>query len=107
MYGPRRYTGLASTLAGVVFFATAFAGCGVFLGLDQYAATTCADGVKGGAESDIDCGGPSCGACTDGKGCRAPGDCASGQCTAGICAKAACSDDIKNGAESDVDCGGG
>src|SRR5262249_2909391 len=51
---------------------------------------TCADTVKNGSESDIDCGGKDCAGCDDGKTCLAPGDCASGVCTGGKCAPPAC-----------------
>jgi cysteine-rich repeat protein len=46
---------------------------------------TCNDGLKNGAETDIDCGGV-CGTCAQGKACLVGGDCSTGTCTAGICA---------------------
>jgi len=49
------------------------------------AAATCADGEMNGAETDIDCGGPSCGKCFDGNQCSLESDCLSGRCTAGRC----------------------
>jgi len=70
-------------------------------------AASCSDGVKNGAETAVDCGGGSCGACGAGKGCAVGSDCSSGVCSAGVCQTAACSDSVKNGAETDVDCGGG
>jgi hypothetical protein len=48
-------------------------------------APTCADGVKNGSETDIDCGGPACVACTTGKACGVNEDCASNICTGGVC----------------------
>ncbi|RAL20326.1 hypothetical protein DL240_17240 [Lujinxingia litoralis] len=36
---------------------------------------TCTDGLQNGAETDIDCGGPECEACTPGKSCLEVGDC--------------------------------
>ena len=39
----------------------------------------CADGVKNGAEVDVDCGG-SCGKCAAGKACTGSADCADGFC---------------------------
>ncbi len=49
----------------------------------------CGNGVKDGAESDIDCGGLSsgseCGACASGKTCSIPSDCTSGSCTMSLC----------------------
>lgn len=47
----------------------------------------CADGVKNGNETDIDCGGGTCPACTPGHACMVNADCLSGICTAmGMCA---------------------
>ncbi|QQR91357.1 MAG: PD40 domain-containing protein [Myxococcales bacterium] len=44
----------------------------------------CADGVKNGDESDVDCGG-SCVACVLGKYCGLASDCESGMCPGGVC----------------------
>ena len=68
---------------------------------------TCTDKTKNGDETDVDCGGATCPACADGKGCSKAADCKSGVCTGGICAAASCTDSVKNGDETDVDCGGG
>ena len=70
-------------------------------------APTCSDGIKNGAETDLDCGGGTCGKCVDKKACVAASDCSSGACTGKVCAAPSCSDTTKNGAETDVDCGGG
>jgi hypothetical protein len=67
---------------------------------------TCADGVKNGAESDIDCGG-TCGACVVDKVCRVGADCADQLCEGNRCTAASTKDGLKNGTETDVDCGGG
>src|SRR5256885_7165918 len=40
----------------------------------------CDDGIKNGAETDIDCGGI-CKACALGSACAAPADCRSNDCT--------------------------
>jgi hypothetical protein len=47
----------------------------------------CADRRLDGQESDVDCGGPDCGACNPGRRCRNNGDCFSGHlCAAsGLC----------------------
>jgi len=66
----------------------------------------CLDGVLGGAESDVDCGGPECPACAVGQQCGAGADCSTQVCALGTCAAAACDDGVENGAETDVDCGG-
>ncbi|MEO7330865.1 MAG: hypothetical protein ABI193_19985, partial [Minicystis sp.] len=70
---------------------------------------TCTDGVKNSAETDIDCGGGTCGKCANGKTCSVHTDCLSAGCVGGVCAvvAATCSDGLKNGSETDVDCGGG
>jgi len=75
---------------------------------DNPPAPTCTDGVKNGAETDVDCGGGTCPACANGKTCLAGTDCASGVCTNGVCVApaATCTDGIKNHGETDVDCGG-
>jgi hypothetical protein len=69
---------------------------------------TCTDGVKNGAETDVDCGGGTCGKCANGKTCSGNGDCQSAGCVGGVCSvvAATCSDGLKNGSETDVDCGG-
>ena len=70
---------------------------------------TCTDQVKDGAETSVDCGGPLCGPCNDGKSCLHGADCASGACsgTPRACQAPSCTDGVRNGAETDVDCGGG
>lgn len=47
---------------------------------------SCMDGMKDGSETGVDCGGPICGACSNGQMCAAAGDCASGFCSSGVCA---------------------
>jgi hypothetical protein len=72
----------------------------------------CADNVKNGGESDVDCGGP-CPPCADGKTCNGGSDCLSTACVLTgfdfTCAVASCSDGFVDGTElgeTDVDCGG-
>jgi hypothetical protein len=69
-------------------------------------APTCTDGIKNGAETDIDCGGPTCPKCANGKNCAAHSDCAGGVCHQGICQSPSCTDGLQNEGETDVDCGG-
>lgn len=59
-------------------------------------------------ETDIDCGGPKCPKCIDGKTCVAATDCTGGFCESNTkqCATPSCQDTLKNGGETDVDCGG-
>jgi hypothetical protein len=64
------------------------------------------DSTKNQGETDVDCGGPNCGACTGGKTCIAPSDCDSTICNNGVCQAASCSDGIQNQKETDIDCGG-
>lgn len=78
-------------------------------GAESTCQATCTDGERDGTESDVDCGG-SCGACSAGALCNAPGDCKSGSCTSAdggpkTC-QATCSDGERNASETDVDCGG-
>lgn len=69
------------------------------------AAPACNDTVKNGLESDLDCGGATCGAtCTAGKTCAASSDCSANRCEGALCRT--CSDGLKTGTETDVDCGG-
>jgi cysteine-rich repeat protein len=71
---------------------------------------TCTDGIKDGAETDLDCGGAACDplgdTCANGKSCGAGADCTSGVCTGSVCQAPTCIDSVKNGGESGVDCGG-
>jgi cysteine-rich repeat protein len=46
---------------------------------------TCSDAFKNGAETDVDCGGPTCNKCELAKQCLVPGDCLSGSCINGKC----------------------
>jgi len=69
-------------------------------------ADTCGDGLKSGAESDTDCGGPVCRPCGSGQSCTVPLDCQSKVCTAMTCVAPTCTDRVRNGQEGDVDCGG-
>ncbi len=69
-------------------------------------AASCFNGIQDQGETDVDCGGPSCGPCDDGEGCEDGDDCLSEACGDGMCTAASCRDGIHNGNESDVDCGG-
>jgi hypothetical protein len=59
----------------------AVAGCG---GDGQR--VSCSDGIPNQDETDVDCGGATCGACGDGEMCQVPSDCTSGGCSSGVCA---------------------
>lgn len=48
-------------------------------------ADACSNNQKDGDESDVDCGGPTCGKCDNDKACTAATDCKSGECTEGKC----------------------
>ena len=73
------------------------------------APATCADGIKDGSETAVDCGGGVCPACGNGLGCIANSDCLSNACDANslTCVSNQCLDHRLDGAETDVDCGGG
>jgi hypothetical protein len=70
---------------------------------------SCTDGIKNGAETDIDCGGGGdCAKCITGQQCAGPDDCASGACNSGLCAvvcldgKGDCDGDPSNGCETNL-----
>jgi hypothetical protein len=69
-------------------------------------APSCSDGIVNGSESDVDCGGPDCPRCADGRGCAGDNDCVSRVCTGAACLPPSCADGFKNGDETGVDCGG-
>lgn len=68
----------------------------------------CTDGILSTGETDVDCGGTTCGKCANGKTCAAVSDCASGFCnlTTTKCVADACSDGALSTGETDIDCGG-
>lgn len=72
------------------------------------APAACADLLKNGSETDVDCGGPVCGKCATGKVCALGSDCMEGVCDPATltCSASTCMDKVKNGMETDVDCGG-
>ena len=45
----------------------------------------CGDGSRNGGETDVDCGGSSCGPCVTGRRCAVAADCVTGTCSSGIC----------------------
>jgi hypothetical protein len=72
---------------------------------------SCTDGVKNGAETDVDCGGPACDAaghtCADLAHCAVSADCTNATCFGsglGMCVS--CTDGVMDGNETAVDCGG-
>ena len=67
---------------------------------------SCSDGIQNRNETDVDCGGGTCGPCGILKHCAAGADCSSGTCRAGYCVGPLCGDGILNDSETDVDCGG-
>ena len=73
------------------------------------APVSCADSIKDGSETDIDCGGGICPACAVGKNCSANSDCTSNACDAisHSCVASQCIDHGLDGLETDIDCGGG
>ena len=46
---------------------------------------SCNDNITNNGETDVDCGGPNCGACSDGKKCLSGSDCSSNNCNNGYC----------------------
>ncbi len=68
----------------------------------------CDDAAQNGNETDVDCGGSSCGPCDDGQACLIDQDCAADLCDPLwlICLPFTCRDGVQNDDETDVDCGG-
>ena len=64
-------------------------------------AKQCADGIKNGAESDVDCGGGTCPRCQGGQVCNSRNDCHTALCTGGTCQSCAAAGDC--GLDSDGD----
>jgi cysteine-rich repeat protein len=58
--------------------------------LSDCTVSTCADGVRGGAETGVDCGGPDCPGCPAGETCARAIDCAGGVCARGVCVQTLC-----------------
>src|SRR5262245_44455415 len=56
------------------------AGCNEF-----HIVASCTDGVKNGAEADVDCGGDACTGCALGRACHTQPDCSTGDCINGFC----------------------
>jgi hypothetical protein len=70
------------------------------------AVATCSDFEKDGLETDVDCGGGICPACSDRQACTQDRDCTSGSCAAGVCVGSGCTDGTRDGHETGIDCGG-
>jgi hypothetical protein len=59
---------------------------------------SCANGIKDGDETDVDCGGSTCPLCANGDVCNAGSDCASRVCTANKCTNdVGCADGTREG----------
>ncbi|MFV8754332.1 hypothetical protein ACNOYE_27620 [Nannocystaceae bacterium ST9] len=75
---------------------------------DTTSGDSCSDGSINQDETDIDCGGSTCGPCADGSMCLAPTDCTSTNCVDGLCAPLGCQADedcnALDGACSDGTC---
>jgi hypothetical protein len=73
------------------------------------AAPSCDDAVRNADETDVDCGGSTCGACLSGNTCTVDADCLSNLCGDNDTCDVApgCDDGAKNASETDIDCGGG
>ena len=91
----------------LLWLACALAACNVLGGIDGALLGCAQDGLQGGFETDVDCGG-GCGRCPSFAACDQSSDCASEVCLDNICQPPECVvDGDINGIETDVDCGGG
>ena len=103
-HGPHRSR--TGAIAGVVG-ALAVSTCGPpDYGVYDTSSAICDDGRKNGAETDIDCGGGDCRQCLNGDDCLVPSDCASGECSEGVCREPHCENLRQDEDEEGVDCGG-
>ncbi len=75
-------------------------------GLGVCVADHCADGVRNGDESGVDCGGATCGKCKTGALSAVDNDCESGFSDGTYCVASSCQDRKVSAGESDIDCGG-
>jgi hypothetical protein len=65
--------------------------CGAMMGTCNGAnQCSCTDGTMNFMETDIDCGGPMCPQCGQGKKCNGDGDCQTGHCANGVCCDSDC-----------------
>lgn len=68
-------------------------------------ADPCHDRVRDGDETDVDCGGPTCGKCPEAGHCVMATDCMSNECDGTTCQAPSCTNGVRDGYETDVDCG--
>lgn len=73
---------------------------------DSSMPSMCMDGALSDTETDVDCGGPICDACADGRRCATDSDCVSGGCLFNVCLPSTCTNGALDTGEADVDCGG-
>lgn len=67
---------------------------------------TCSDGVKNGDETDLDCGGPDCPPCANGRLCTSNTDCGTARCGDGLGAGDTCQSCTSDGVCGSDDNGG-
>jgi hypothetical protein len=71
---------------------------GVDVAVADAPAGPCTNGKLDGAETDVDCGGPTCAPCANGKACLAHRDCAARACMASTCnGDVGCADATREG----------
>jgi FG-GAP-like repeat/FG-GAP repeat len=80
--------------------------CGGLSGCVFYLNPLCNDQIRNGDETDVDCGGRTCGPCNLGDSCRKDADCDDGICVSGTCTPLPCANGKLDPGETDVDCGG-
>lgn len=79
---------------------------------DAYTSTCvsshCYDHKKDANETDLDCGGGTCGPCSSGLACLVDADCSFDACDTlrAVCTSNQCADHHRDGQETDIDCGG-
>ncbi|HEX2685585.1 MAG TPA: VCBS repeat-containing protein [Kofleriaceae bacterium] len=92
--------GMPQYLGVVVLACLGLSGCVFYLN------PQCNDQIRNGDETDVDCGGGTCGLCNLGDSCRKDSDCDEGTCVGGTCTPLPCANGKLDPGETDVDCGG-
>lgn len=83
----------------ITYAAGTACGAGFCDGAGSCMPSTCSDGFRGSAETDVDCGGGTCARCTDGLRCATGSDCVGTVCIAGQCVSR-CGDGARQSGEA-------
>ena len=100
--GAKKGTGVNGTCGAIILGLDPDNECpGIYACGGAGACQSCSDSTKNGAETDVDCGGGTCGKCGTGKMCSIPADCLSNTCTSGTCGELCGNGTIGTGEQCD------